>query len=248
MAKASCVFRIDRAACRPAAFVAMAIWAISAGPVPAVQARAATADFTATTAAGPQPCKSTAALETTLAQGLKPGAVVEVDDRGGPLVGDVSLGNLRGALGKPIVICGPRDHRAVIRGRGRFTGAAYLVLQRLAFEPEVAGNSAGPWLERRGRTRRDPRLLRHRRPRRRTPPGRRRQLALRRRGCRLRGLRSCPPRFCAGRWAARHFLPRRRLSRPRRRPAEQLPRLAQSRPGRGGRSGVRAALLSQPRL
>ena len=250
MAKISCLWRICPSPCRPVAFTLMAIWAIFAGTLPSMEARAETADFTAAGAArGPQPCGWAAALESSLAKGLEPGAVITIDERdNNPLVGDLSLSNLRGEPGKPVVICGSRDHRAVIRGRGRFTGAAYLVLQRLDFEPEVAGNPAGPWLDVEGQhvEIRDCSVTGA--PGDGLLAGRHRQLASRRRGCRLRGLWRCASRFCAGGWAARHFLPRRRLSRRRRRPAEQLPRLAQSRPGRGGGSGVRAAVLSQPRL
>jgi hypothetical protein len=85
-------------------------------------------------------------LQAALAKGVLPGTIVEVDDRDGPLVEDLSLVNLRGEPGKPIVICSAGRPRALIRGRLRLTGAAYVALKSLAFEPAVADNSAEPWV------------------------------------------------------------------------------------------------------
>ena len=90
--------------------------------------------------------KPTTSLKAALAKGLRPGTIVDVDDRDGPLVEDLSLDNLRGEPGKPIVIRGTGGRRAVIRGRLKLTGAAYVVLKSLAFEPAVADASADPWL------------------------------------------------------------------------------------------------------
>lgn len=70
-----------------------------------------------------------------------------VDGAAGPVVADVSAVNLRGEPGKPVVIRGVGQQRAAIRGRFQLTGAAYVVLERLAFEPDVADRANGPWVD-----------------------------------------------------------------------------------------------------
>ena len=52
-----------------------------------------------------------------------------------------------GQPGKPVVIRGVGEGRAVIRGRFKLTGAAYVVLERLAFEPDVADRTDEPWVD-----------------------------------------------------------------------------------------------------
>ncbi len=85
-------------------------------------------------------------LRAALANGALPGTIIEVHDGDGPLVEDLSLADLRGEPQKPIVICGAGRNRAIMRGRLHLTGAAYVVLKSLAFEPVVAGKSAEPCL------------------------------------------------------------------------------------------------------
>jgi len=85
-------------------------------------------------------------LATTLAGGLRPGTVVHLDGRQGPWVEQVAVANLRGEPGRPVVIRGLGEGRAVIRGRFRLTAAAHVVLERLAFEPDRSDGSEGPWL------------------------------------------------------------------------------------------------------
>jgi hypothetical protein len=90
-------------------------------------------------------------VKAALAGRVPPGAIVEVDDRDGPLVEDLVLLNLRGEPGKPIVIRGAGQRRAVIRGHLELQNAAYVVLKSLAFEPTVAADFVGSWLEIHGR-------------------------------------------------------------------------------------------------
>ncbi|MFH1268853.1 MAG: right-handed parallel beta-helix repeat-containing protein, partial [Planctomycetota bacterium] len=90
---------------------------------------------------------ASASLQETLAKGVSPGTTVPVDDAAGPVVADMSVANLRGEPGKPVVIRGVGEGRAVIRGRLRLTGAAYVVLERLAFEPDVADGADKAWVD-----------------------------------------------------------------------------------------------------
>ena len=120
--------------------------------VASTAARGETIRVTTSAAGGGDTAGPAAALKAAAAKGLPAGTVVEVDDRGGPLVEDLSLPNLRGEPASPIVIRGAGRSRAVIRGRLRLTGAAYVVLHRLAFEPEAAdAGEPAPWLNVEGR-------------------------------------------------------------------------------------------------
>ena len=142
------MLRIHAAALRPVILAAAILCTLSRGVAPSTEARGEIMHVTtAGTRGGQQPSNLVAAsLQSALAKGLAPGTVVEVDDRGGPLAGDVSVRDLQGEPGKPIVICGPHDHRAVICGRLQLTHGAHVILERLAFEPDVAGKSAEPWV------------------------------------------------------------------------------------------------------
>lgn len=87
-----------------------------------------------------------AAWRETLAKGVAPGAVVNLDAQAGPHVGDVNALNLRGEPGQPIVIRGVGEGRAVIRGRLHLGGAAHVRLERLAFEALAADKPDVPWV------------------------------------------------------------------------------------------------------
>ena len=97
-------------------------------------------------ASGAVAAETVAALQERLAQGVPPGTTVDVDGQAGPWSGDVVVTNLRGTAGQPIVLRGSGAERAVIHGKFHATGAAHLVLERLAFEPSVAGEGDGPWV------------------------------------------------------------------------------------------------------
>ncbi len=95
---------------------------------------------------GAAAAEAVATFQERLAQNVPPGTTVTIDGKAGPLVGSVAVTNLRGEPGKPIVIRGVGEERAVIRGKFQLTGAAYVVLERLAFEPHVADETNGPWV------------------------------------------------------------------------------------------------------
>ena len=84
------------------------------------------------TAAGRDGHGPKASLKAGLADGARPGTTIELDDRDGPLVEDLSLANLRGEPHKPIVVRSATRNRAVIRGRLRVTRATLATLAKAA--------------------------------------------------------------------------------------------------------------------
>ena len=98
-------------------------------------------------------CLSAAAAEPvgslpeTLAKGVPAGTIVPLDSSAGPVVSDLTAENLRGEAGKPVVIRGVGQRRAVIRGRFRLRGAAHVTLERLTFEPDTTDGTDQPWVD-----------------------------------------------------------------------------------------------------
>jgi len=138
--------RTRRAACARFILKAALAWAAAGGIGPCVEVPGATISLSAAGLPAGEPVRQTTSLKMAVARGLRPGTILDVDDRGGPLVEDLSLTDIRGEPDKPIVIRGTGQRRAVIRGRLRLTGAAHVVLKSLAFEPAVADDSPEPWL------------------------------------------------------------------------------------------------------
>ena len=123
----SALFARMRSVRRPAVFCCL--WAFALACLPAVAA---------------EPVGS---LPETLAKGVPPGTVVTLRGDAEPVVADLVAENLRGQPDKPVVIRGVGERRAVIRGRLQLKGAAYLTLERLAFEPEAAKGADGAWVD-----------------------------------------------------------------------------------------------------
>src|SRR3990167_3451417 len=86
-----------------------------------------------------------ASLAVALAKRARPGTSILIDEKAGPLVEDVAIGSLRGEPGRPIVIRAKGPGRATLHGRLRLTGAAQVVLERLAIEPRPGDRSGEPW-------------------------------------------------------------------------------------------------------